>query len=203
MEAIPNGLVDERFRYFLQQREDGGTSFTDGWEDHKNAADKSYSKYDELTGHLKNVVNSYLSFNNDAQQSKNPTQDLLSTLRRLREDLRSLTENLRDTIEPAVTWSQSEMNHQLALARSGRFGDFDVAELVHAARIVVRSGTRNASAIFEVIKVACAAQYPDGKWPCARPFFWMPSGLAAYPHSAEVAWGLVSITQYCSVSRSG
>jgi hypothetical protein len=188
----PTGLIDER--YMPKDAIAIGVRkklFEEYWRDHANAAGTAKKDCTELQEFLVGVFGYY-----GRAASTKDGDTFLTTMKEVATKFTEQTDWLRDRTAVSFEWCEAVMNHQLSLARSNRLGEFDVAELVHAARVVTRSGrVKDASVILEAISVACSVQYPDGKWPCTQPFFWRSTGLAAFPQSAEVGWALVSIME--------
>ena len=188
---LPDGLVDTRYRQatesYLQERPPAmHKRLKEYWEDHQTSTKNAEEICEELQRFLSQAVAKYAEVQTEA--------DLTDKLQEIVNGLDVQVRHLHKFLKVPINWSESIMNRELALARSERFGDFDVAELVHAARIVSRSPpSKHASEILETIDVVCKVQHPDGNWPCSQPFYWTGGGLAGYPHSAEVAWALVSI----------
>lgn len=186
------GLIDDRYRPTSEdvyKIPSAAKQLKQYWRDHADAAHRARVHCSDLRKFLCDVFDGY----QEAAEAKSAA-DFCKKLDAIASGFRSQRESLREHTAAAIDWCHSVMNHQLSLARSDRLGEFDVAEMIHAARVVARSGRlADASVILEAIDVSCRVQYADGKWPCTQPFYWEASGLAAYPQSAEVGWALVSI----------
>ena len=191
--SLPDGLVELRYRNatdkYLSNSENPEwmkLKLSKYWKDHWEAAKEALKVCNGLHLFLVKVVTCY-----ERVDSKST---LSVQLKMAAKELPIQREILQKLLKGAVSWSEGVMDHQLSLFRSAKMGEFDAAELAHAARTVSRSGaSKHAAGVLESIDVICSTQNPDGNWPTSQPFFWTHAGVAAFPHSAEVAWALVSI----------
>ena len=192
LKKLPRGLVDDGYRNSsVADRANQNDELSKYWLDHTIAVTAALKTCGDLRIFLGQTIDEY----------SDDKKDLVEKLKSAVKGMDNQERKLRDFLRGPIASSEGVMYQQLAWARSARMGDFDPAELAHAARIAVRYGSpRNASAVLEAVGVICKTQNPDGNWTCTQPFFWKSSGLAAYPHSAEVAWALVSIMRTLSES---
>lgn len=191
LKKMPSGLVDARYSTATHTFLDDPSKRADPllvkyWSDHGMAIDKAMLLCRGIAAFLTEVIDKY--------EGIKKTDKLSDAFRlaaaRLDELLFALTDFLTASIQSCV----ATMLRQLAHARSNQAGDFDPAELAHAARVVARSGSsKQISALLESVDAISKHQRADGGWSCTQPFYWTAGGLAALPHSAEVAWALVSI----------
>ena len=133
---LPDGLVDTRYRQatesYLQERPPAmHKRLKEYWEDHQTSTKNAEEICEELQRFLSQAVAKYAEVQTEA--------DLTDKLQEIVNGLDVQVRHLHKFLKVPINWSESIMNRELALARSERFGDFDVAELVHAARIVSRS----------------------------------------------------------------
>lgn len=191
---LPDGVVELRYREATKKYYSDCSSMPESvreqlklyWADHSGAAEAALKGCKELQTFLSAVVKCYADVKTGI--------DLSAQLTCATNLLTKQGEELHKLLRGAVGWSEGTMNHQLAVFRSAKMGEFDAAELAHAARTVSRTGaSKHAAAVLQSIDAICDSQNPDGNWPSTRPFFWTHGGVAAFPHSAEVAWALVSI----------
>lgn len=198
--GLPNGLIEDRYlkatdNYYIEHVSGGLPSawmkqqkrqLKIYWKDQNKAVQNAIDTCKDLQNFLHGVFTCYGNVT-----SAVPLSDQLILATR---ELPEKRKNLQALLKGAISWSEGVMNHQLALFHSAKMGAFDAAELAHAARTLSRTGaTKHAVGVLDSIDAICTAQNPDGNWPCSKPFFWTHGGIAALPHSAEVAWALVSI----------
>ena len=191
IDILPWGVVDKRYREATKKYLESPcpllkSLLEEYWGDHCCATADARVLCVSLADFLRNVIEKY-------QDDENI---LLSVrLQGAADGLNAQVRGLHKFLDAPIRWCETVMDHQLTLARSGYIGNFDGAELAHAARVVVRSPglATHASAVLQAIKVVCEAQHADGNWSSAQPFYWTAESIAAFPHSAEVAWALVSI----------
>lgn len=192
--GLPDGVVELRYREATKKYNSDCLSMPKSvrnqlkkyWADHISAANGALEGCRGLQNFLSDVVECYRGVKTDT--------DLSSQLKCATELLTKQVKALHELLTGAVSWSEGVMDHQLAVFRSAKMGEFDAAELAHAARTVSRTGaSKHAAGVLQSIDAICNSQNPDGNWPSSQPFFWTHGGVAAFPHSAEVAWALVSI----------
>lgn len=192
-DQLPDGLVERRYRK-ATNKYNSDSSMPESvrkqlkryWADHSDAAEGALTGCIRLQTFLCDVVNCY--------GGVTETSVLSVQLKGATKLLTKQKEELHSLLRGAVGWSEGLMDHQLAVFRSAKMGEFDAAELAHAARTVSRTGaSKHAAGVLQSIDAICNSQNSDGNWPSSQPFFWTHGGVAAFPHSAEVAWALVSI----------
>lgn len=194
LSRLPDGVVERRYREATNKYFSEPSSMPKSveeqlkkyWTDHLDAAKGALTGCQGLQEFLIDVVGCYagVSINKVLSAQLTCATNLLTQQR----------EKLHELLRGAVNWSEGVMDHQLAVFRSAKMGEFDAAELAHAARTVSRTGaSKHAAGVLQSIDAICNSQNPDGNWPSSQPFFWTHGGVAAFPHSAEVAWALVSI----------
>jgi hypothetical protein len=129
----------------------------------------------------------------DHGQSASEACTVSAALARASGDLGDFAKKAWAALRPAERCADKVLDRQLAYWNSGS-SRFDVSELAHALKIIVRSTPRHDSShILRALQILCEAQLPDGSWPRSLPFYWRRNGIAVHPQSVGVAAAVMTI----------